>query len=77
MKNMEEDMVQKSIAKLVEYALAADLIEKEDAVWAANRLLALMKTEDLSEEALEEILSFDPSDKGVMELLPGILSSLC
>ena len=70
-------MVQKSIAKLVEYALAADLIEKEDAVWAANRLLALMKTEDLSEEALEEILSFDPSDKGVMELLPGILSSLC
>ena len=54
-------MIQNAIAKLVQYALATELIEKEDAIWAANRLLDAMKTEELSEEAEEAILSFDPA----------------
>ena len=70
-------MVQDAIAKLVQYALATKLIEAGDAVWAANRLIALLKMDELSEEAEKEILSFDPSDESVIPLLPDILSALC
>ena len=52
-------MVQNAIAKLVQYGLSTELIGKEDAVWAANRLLKLLSLDELSEEA-EDILSFIP-----------------
>ena len=77
MEKAEKDMVQDAIAKLVQYALATKLIEAGDAVWAANRLIALLKMDELSEEAEKEILSFDPSDESVIPLLPDILSALC
>lgn len=70
-------MIQNAIAKLVQYALATELIEKEDAIWAANRLLNAMKAEELSEEAEEAILSFDPA-VGLEDLdLAKILQELC
>ena len=56
MERAEKDMVQHAIAKLVQYALATKLIEKEDAVWAANRLL-----EVLSLDAIEDWSIFDYS----------------
>ena len=77
MEKVEEDMTQNAIAKLVQYALAANLIEKEDALWAANRLLAVMKLDELSTEAEQEILSFDEKDGSVLSLLPQILDQLC
>ena len=77
MEKVEEDMIQNAIAKLVQYALAANLIEKEDALWTANRLLAVMKLDELSTEAEQEILSFDEKDGSVLSLLPQILDQLC
>ena len=77
MEKVEKDMVQNAIAKLVQYALATELIEREDAVWAANRLIAELGIQELSREAERQILSFDSSDKSVVSLLPDILSSLC
>ena len=70
-------MVQDAIAKLVQYALSTGLIEKEDAIWAANRILALLKIDDLSREAEMKILSWDPGEKSVVPLLPDILDELC
>ena len=70
-------MVQNAIAKLVQYGLSTELIGKEDAVWAANRLLKLLSLDELSEEAGEAILSFDPSDQSPVPLLPEILRVLC
>lgn len=70
-------MVQNAIAQLVQYALSTKLIEKEDAVWAANRLLKLMEIDDLSGEAEQAILSFDPADESMTGLLADILDTLC
>ena len=70
-------MIQQAVTKLVQYALATKLIENEDAVWAANRLLALLPEDVLSQEAEKAILSWDPSGEGEREPLAGILSSLC
>jgi UDPglucose--hexose-1-phosphate uridylyltransferase len=77
MEKVEEDMIQNAIAGLVQYALATGLIRQEDAIWAANRILAVMKMDELSEEAEQAICSFDPADQSVVPLLPEILSTLC
>ena len=70
-------MIQNDIARLVRYALSTKLIDKEDSVWAANRLLKLMGEDELSKEAEEAILSHDPEDESVTGELPDILSALC
>ena len=77
MEKVEKDMVQNAIAKLVQYALTTGLIEREDGVWAANRLITVLGIQDLSEETERQILSFDASDKSVIPQLADILSSLC
>ena len=70
-------MVQNRIANLVQYALSTDLIEKEDAVWAANRLLKMLDMDELSEEAQQAVLTWDPADKSIVPRLPEILDALC
>ena len=70
-------MVRNAIVRLVQYGLSTELIERGDAIYTANRLMALLRVDEMSEEQEQEILSFDPSDKSVIPLLPGILSALC
>lgn len=69
-------MIQDAIAKLVQYGLAAGLIETEDAVYTANRLLEELGIEVLDEAAEEKIFSFDPADQSVIGELPHILEEI-
>ncbi len=50
------ERIQSSIAKIVLYGLQKNLIEADDAIYTANRLLELLKIDALDEEAEEEIL---------------------
>ncbi len=70
-------MIQDSIARLVQYGLSAGLIEKDDAIWAANHLLEILCIDVLDEKTEQKILSHDPSDKSVMAELPDILAEFC
>ncbi len=53
-------MIQDYIAKLVRYGLDTGLIEKADAIYTANSLLALLKIDALDEAAEELILAWSP-----------------
>lgn len=71
-------MVQRMIARLVQYGLATGLVEPEDRLYTANRLLELLKIDALDEEAETAILTFEPSsDASVTGELESILAGLC
>ena len=70
-------MIQDAIARLVQYGLATGLIEKDDAVWAANHLLEILCIDVLDAKTEQAIRDFDPSDKSVIEELPRILNEFC
>lgn len=70
-------MIQKWIAKLVQYGLATGLIEKEDSIYTTNRLLELLKIDALEEETEAAIRAFDPEDKAVVGELEQILGGIC
>ena len=70
-------MVQEAIAKLVQYGLATELIEKEDRLYTANKLLEMLQIDTLEESAEASILQFDAEDKTVVGELEGILAQLC
>ncbi len=70
-------MIQDAIAKLVQYGLSTGLIEKDDAIWAANHLLEILCIDVLDEKTEAQILSYDPADKSVTSELPEILSEFC
>ncbi len=70
-------MVQDAVAKLVQYALAAELISEEDAIYSANHLLEILQIDALDESAEESILSFDPEGADLTGELPRILGELC
>lgn len=57
-------MIQESVAKLVQYGLTTGLIEKEDAIYTANRLLDLLNMDTLEEETEAAIMdtAADESD---------------
>ncbi len=55
-------MIQEYVAKLVCYGLDTGLIEREDAIYTANRLLALLKIDALDEEAERAILAWQPKN---------------
>ena len=46
---MRENMIQKSIRELVRYGLATGLVEPEDTIYTANRLLELFGLEELED----------------------------
>ncbi len=72
-------MIQNTLVKFVQYGLATGLIEKEDAILSANRLLELLKIDALDETAEQEILSYDrdPSAGDLIRELPEILDKIC
>lgn len=73
-------MIQKMIAKFVQYGLAAGLIEKEDAVYTANRLIELLKVDDLEEETEAAILNYTEvgnEQAAVIGELEQILGGIC
>ena len=70
-------MIQSNIVKLVQYGLATELIEEEDAIYTANRLLELLHMEALDEAAESSILSFRPGCKEAAQGLEQILGEIC
>ncbi len=69
-------MIQKNIAKFVRYGLTTGLIEKEDALYTANRLLELLRMDTLEEETEREILDGE-NDETIIAELPEILGAIC
>lgn len=59
-------MIQNNIVKLVQYGLATGLIQKEDAIYTANRVIELLKIDVLEEEAEAAILAFANCADGKM-----------
>lgn len=70
-------MIQKNIAKLVRYGLETGLIEREDAIYTANRLLERLCIDTLDEEAEAAILAWRPGDEGLVSQLSVILGEIC
>lgn len=66
--------MEQAVQKLVAYAVTTGLIEKEDQLYALNRLLEVLKVDSLSDQ-------FDSANLGTEtvanEELPGILQTLC
>lgn len=71
------NMIQELIAKLVQYGLATELIEKEDSIYMTNRLLELLKIDALEEKTEAAIREFDPADKTIVGELEQILGGIC
>lgn len=70
-------MIQDSIAKLIQYGLETELIEREDAVYTANRVLELLKIDSLEESAQTAILSYETGAGAIVGELPQILGDIC
>ena len=74
-------MIQKAIAQLICYAMATGLIENEDSIYTANRLLDLLHLDSLAPEAEQEILEYEAAGeahrKDMIRALPGILDQIC
>lgn len=74
------DIIQKNITRLVQYGLATGLIEKEDVLYTANRLLELLKIDSLDEEAEAVMLSLGAGQQNEAEIvgqLEQILGGIC
>ena len=69
-------MIQESVAKLVQYGLTTGLIEKEDAIYTANRLLDLLNMDTLEEETEAAIMD-TAADEAIIGRLEKILSDIC
>ena len=69
-------MIQESVAKLVQYGLVTGLIEKEDAIYTANRLLDLLNMDTLEEETEAAIMDTE-ADEAIIGRLEKILGDIC
>ena len=69
-------MIQESVAKLVQYGLTTGLIEKEDAIYTANRLLDLLNMDTLEEETEAAIMD-TAADEAIIVRLEKILGDIC
>ena len=58
----EDVMVQKSLGKLVQYGLAAGLIQKEDKIYIMNTLLELLGIEGADSELEQMAVSYTHLD---------------
>ena len=70
-------MIQENIVKLVQYGLATGLVEAEDKRYVTNKVLELLKMDAIDDDALQQILDFDGSDKSVIDELETILYNIC
>ncbi len=69
-------MIQKAIAKLIQYGLYTELIKPEDAIYTANRLIELLHIGALDEECENSILT-EPADETIISQLESILGTIC
>lgn len=69
-------MIQKTIAKLIQYGLATELITAEDAIYTTNRVLELLKIDSLEDETEAAILTYE-ADEAIVAELPEILGAIC
>ncbi len=69
-------MIQKEIARLVQYALATGLIEREDAIYSANRILELLQIDALDKKAEDKILC-EKIPETIVGELEDILGAIC
>ena len=70
-------MIQKTIAKLIQYGLNTGLITKEDAVYTTNKVLELLKIDSLEDETEAAILTYEADDDAIVAELPDILGAIC
>lgn len=70
-------MIQKNIAKLIQYGLYTGLIEKEDAIYTTNRVLELLKIDALEDETEQMIRDTQAEDDAIVAELPEILGAIC
>ena len=73
---MRENMIQKSIRELVRYGLATGLVEPEDTIYTANRLLELFGLEEL-EDADTPITADKSEEAQLTGELESILGDIC
>ena len=72
-------MIQKNIRELVQYGLLTGLIEEEDRIYTANRLLELFELDELDEDNESVEVTADDMERILKEMLDyayekGILS---
>ncbi len=70
-------MIQENIVKLMQYAVAAELMEADDKICVTNKVLELLKMDAIDDAALQQIMDFDGSDKSVVGELESILGGIC
>ena len=70
-------MVQEALSKLIQYALKTELIEKEDALFCANRLMDILQIDALDEEQEKAFLACTDTEAPGTDELAQILSQLC
>ena len=64
-------------SKLVQYGLSTGLIEKEDAIYTANRILEALHLDSLEEEAEAAICSYEGGKRELVDSLEEILGEIC
>ena len=70
-------MIQENILKLVKYAKATGLIEKEDEVYTINRLLELFEVDDIEDATFDKINGEgDYTQEQAEEVLEDILDEM-
>ncbi len=69
-------MIQNAIAKLIQYGLYTGLIEQEDAIYTANKLIDLLKIGALEEETEDKILN-QKAEESIVGELESILGTIC
>ncbi len=70
-------MIQENIMKLVQYGIETGLIEREDALYTANRLLEHLKLDVLDEQAEAQIIRYEPGDGKMVGELESVLGAIC
>ena len=70
-------MIQEKIVKLMQYAVATELIDADDKICVTNKVLELLKMDAIDDWALQQIMDFDGSDKSVVDELETILGGIC
>lgn len=69
-------MIQKAIADLIGYGLATGLIETEDAIYSANKILEALHLDTLEEETERRILEYETMNQAELEVLTDRLEEI-
>ncbi len=69
-------MIQKAIADLIGYGLATGLIEAEDAIYSANKILEALHLDTLEEETERRILEYETMNQAELQVLTDRLEEI-